>query len=116
MKRKSNKMKKRASVYTEEDDLHAKVPFITGFRRPSPSESLAAITEDPNYISLATQDDDDKNCRYLSPVPAGAFSPVPVPVSLDDWLAQYCEKGQTFREYMQSVCTRFDLNYTTYYT
>eukprot|EP00118_Oscarella_pearsei_P004824 m.21178 g.21178 ORF g.21178 m.21178 type:complete len:375 (+) comp28147_c0_seq5:181-1305(+) len=63
------------------------VPFARGFRRPTQDKCSSALgfKGDPprEYQS-------DKNF----------FEPVPNPTSVDDWLAQYNEKGQTYGHFL----------------
>jgi len=63
------------------------VPFVRRFRRPSQKESIAACAD------LSMRDE-------LKPL--SSFKPVPRCTSQDDWLAQYCEEGQSFTEFIET--------------
>ena len=69
------------------------VPYARGFRPPS-------ITQSRNAIGLS------RNAKTTDP-PTNAFtplseffSPVPPPTSIDDWLAQYSETGQSYAQFL----------------
>ncbi|KAL4227866.1 metallopeptidase [Mactra antiquata] len=72
--------------------VEASIPYASGFSKPS-------VTSCQNAIG------------YSGPIPhefdpsAGKnnfdfFPPIPNPSSVDDWLAQYCEEGQTYKQFL----------------
>ena len=63
------------------------VNFANGFREPNDSDRVAAVGR--------LNDDEDK--VWFDP---DLFEPVPRPDSIDDWLAQYDEEGQTFEAFL----------------
>jgi archaemetzincin len=63
------------------------VPYVTGFHPPSHIEA-----------TLACGDINSK--KYLNP--ENSFKPIPKCNSENDWLAQYCEEGQSFPEFIQT--------------
>lgn len=77
------KLNKKSSVSKKRH-----VPYAKGFTPPTNRIQLAAIGNDQNLAEFSPGSDDD-----------GFFSPVPQPSDIDDWLAQYCEEGQTYRQF-----------------
>lgn len=66
------------------------VSFAAGFRLPTPKQSR-------NAIGLSTIP------NILEPGPENAhFQRIPQPESIDDWLAQYNEEGQSFKSYLRT--------------
>ena len=63
------------------------VPYVTGFHPPSHREAILACGD--------TNSKKDYN-------PYTSFKPVPKCNSENDWLAQYCEEGQSFPEFIQT--------------
>ena len=85
-----------------------RVPFARGFSRPTHSEVKRALgafeprgRKDPSDWELRDHFADAQGPKSVS-----HFSQIPDPVSIDDWLAQYAEEGQTFDEYRTFVTTR----------
>lgn len=78
----------------QESDLKArlkqrrKIPFAKGYRPPSQKEQLAAVGFKGSVLPLEYSDVEFGDKFFL---------PVPEPKSIDDWLAQYPEEGQSFR-------------------
>ncbi|XP_041362880.1 archaemetzincin-2-like [Gigantopelta aegis] len=66
------------------------VPYASGFKPPSKSSQLKAI----GFVSPPTIE------PVFSPSPE-FFQPVPHPISIDDWLAQYAEEGQTYNQFVR---------------
>lgn len=82
------------------------VPYATGFRPPQDREQLEAIGFTPRQ---ATNQAKVKGCspslprEYMVHSNDGKnfFNQVPKPTHIDDWLAQYAEEGQSYREFVQ---------------
>lgn len=66
-----------------------RIPFAKGYLPPSKKEQIAAIGFKHRELPLEYSD-----------VESGEpfFTSMPDPVSVDDWLAQYVEDGQSFRQ------------------
>ena len=70
-----------------------KIPYARGFRKPQLRTSIAAIGDlkpnptNPNF-----------EVKHYS---HEGFSLIPEPVSIDDWLAQYNETGDTFEDFLK---------------
>ena len=70
------------------------VPYAKGFKAPSDNDRIQAIGDaainwrefNPNLVL--------NRFRF--------FKPVPRPTDIDDWLAQYAVKGQTFKQYIEN--------------
>ena len=63
------------------------VPYARGYRPPSERRRDAAVGKiTPSERELQAGE--------------GFFSPVPAPTSIDDWLAQYSEEGQTYDQFV----------------
>ena len=60
------------------------IPYVRGFHPPSGGKCLEAIGESSKVYSPS----DD------------FFPPLPKPTSIDDWLAQYKETGQTYKQFL----------------
>ncbi|XP_059092841.1 archaemetzincin-2-like isoform X2 [Tigriopus californicus] len=66
------------------------IPFVRGFKRPSSRDQIEAIGDlDTEPLSQL------KWFRPRSP-----FEAIPQPQDSNDWLAQYCEEGQTYVEFL----------------
>ena len=81
------------------------LPYAKGFRLPSNKETVEAMGEGPVSKSL----DPGNNAEF--------FSPVPLCTSIDDWLAQYNEEGQTYAQFLEqcpwlSTCKRKSVKQT----
>ena len=63
------------------------VPYARGYRPPSEKRRFAARGK----ISASEREFQTGD---------GFFSPVPAPTSIDDWLAQYNEEGQTYDQFL----------------
>ena len=70
------------------------VPYASGFKPPNKHRQLKAVGFDgavPLEYSTGTSPD-DKSFQF--------FKPIPRPTSIDDWLAQYDEDGQTYKQFL----------------
>ena len=65
------------------------VPYAVGFRRPSKRAQLKAIGWVP-----------PEDVEPIFKPSTEFFNPVPRPVTIDDWLAQYVEEGQTYDQFI----------------
>ena len=63
------------------------VPYARGFHPPSSKKCLEAIGSGP----LMREYDNSDNF----------FREIPKPTSVDDWLAQYNETGQTYKQFLR---------------
>ena len=63
------------------------VPYARGFHPPSPKKRLEAIGSG----QLAREYDPANNF----------FKEIPKPTSIDDWLAQYNETGQSYKQFLR---------------
>lgn len=84
---------KEPSVNEETCELPVK--YATGFKPPSHIETLKAIgfkKDIPVEYQIA-KDGDDSGMVF--------FKPIPPPRDIDDWLAQYCEQGQTYKQFLE---------------
>lgn len=82
---------KGSKVSVEGKDI--KIPYASGFKPPNASQRKHAIgfgSEIPAEF--------DPSLRKDAPE---FFPSVPEPTSVDDWLAQYAEEGQTFRQFLR---------------
>ena len=67
------------------------VPFAVGFHPPTPKQSINAIGISPLPI-------------HFEPGPENAFfQMISQPCSIDDWLAQYKEEGQSYKNFLR-IC------------
>ncbi|KAK3096912.1 hypothetical protein FSP39_004719 [Pinctada imbricata] len=69
------------------------IPYARGFKVPSPQKRRQAVGKDaelPDYNPDPYQGFD-------------FFPPIPAPQSIDDWLAQYAEGGQTFSQFVRET-------------
>lgn len=67
------------------------VPYARGFRPPSRKLCLEAVTTRPGETLPPEYSDQDG---------AESFAAIPRPSSIDDWLAQYNEEGQTYAQFL----------------
>ena len=67
------------------------VPYARGYRPPSSKRCHNAITHPIVPV--------DALPLYLQPLP-DFYHPIPPPTSIDDWLAQYNESGQSYRQFI----------------
>ncbi|XP_046566265.1 LOW QUALITY PROTEIN: uncharacterized protein LOC124274932 [Haliotis rubra] len=67
------------------------VPYVKGFQVPTIKERTDAIGFDTNNIP--------PQYRPISDITV--FAAIPRPTSIDDWLAQYNVKGQSFSDYVE---------------
>lgn len=66
------------------------VPYARGFRPPTPKQRWTAVSARLNEeIPREFQEE------------AHLFPPIPQPSSVDDWLAQYNEEGQTYSQFLK---------------
>ena len=68
---------------------HARIGFIEGFILPSRSEKIRALGRDHAQISQRKEFESDSEL----------WSDVPAPSHIDDWLAQYEEEPQSYRQW-----------------
>ena len=86
---------KRRKIVKEKISYPSKrpvIPYAKGFKPSSELQSLNAIgfcNKVPKEFDPNLQND---GVRF--------FEPIPKPESVDDWLAQYCEEGQTYKQYL----------------
>ena len=66
----------------------ASIPFVRGFRRPTPLKCARAL----GYEKETPPREYDVGENF--------FRPIPDPKSIDDWLAQYNEEGQTYDDFL----------------
>ena len=64
------------------------VPYVRGFHPPTAEKCLEAIGSTPRLDKAYTPSD-------------SFFPPLPHPTSIDDWLAQYKESGQTYKLFLE---------------
>ena len=81
------------------------VPYARGFAPPTAKQRDRALN---------LQDLEEKLSRQLVPGKDGLFVPVPQPTSIDDWLAQYKEEGQTYAQFL-SQCPWLSNRKVKYY-
>jgi len=67
------------------------VPYVRGFTPPTAKRREKA---------LSVRDLKPELARLLLPKDDELFVPVPRPTSIDDWLAQYNEEGQTYAQFL----------------
>ena len=67
------------------------IPYARGFRPPSSKKCIAAITHPILPLDLIPS--------HLKPDET-SFSPISRPTSIDDWLAQYNEPGQSYQQFL----------------
>lgn len=72
--------------------MSAQVPFVRGFRPPSEKQRLAAL------LARGERSEADVPPAFR-PGPARFFPPLARPSHENDWLAQYKEEGQSFRDF-----------------
>ena len=68
------------------------VPYIRGFKPPSPGKCVSAISHPPLSLSSLPS--------HLKPNET-SFSKLAKPTSVDDWLAQYNEPGQNYAKFLR---------------
>lgn len=66
------------------------ISFCRGFHLPTPTEIAEALGNSSPAI-------------FQSLLSSKLFSKVPKPTSIDDWLAQYKEEGQTFDKFLEET-------------
>lgn len=84
-----NKGKRRARTTTEET-----IPYASGFKPPNSKDSRNAIGF-LNEIPVEFESSHDVEDKFEF------FPLVPNPTNIDDWLAQYCEEGQTYKQFLK---------------
>ena len=84
--------------------MASSVPWAVGFKPPTRKQSVAAIEQKkwlPSAEGSAARLEDQlrqtSDSAHL--LDAARFHPLPKPTSIDDWLAQYVEPGQTVSEF-----------------
>ncbi|XP_045215543.2 archaemetzincin-2-like [Mercenaria mercenaria] len=71
-----------------------KIPYVSGFKAPSARDSRNAI----GFTSEIPVDFDPSTNVGVG---FEFFPHLPEPTHIDDWLAQYCEEGQTFKQFVK---------------
>ena len=66
------------------------ISFCRGFHPPTLTETAEALGDSPPVI-------------FQNLLSSKLFSQVPKPTSIDDWLAQYREEGQTFDQFLKET-------------
>ena len=79
---------KRAKTAASESQKE--ISFCRGFHPPTPAETAEALGDSPPVI-------------FQKSLSSKLFSQVPKPTSIDDWLAQYKEEGQTFDQFLEET-------------
>ena len=85
------------------------VPFARGFKRRSYEECHQALGYKPgdtlpkeyNFTFKNDQSKRQKTTPDMKVDSGSIFSPIPDPTSQDDWLAQYNEDGQTYKQFLE---------------
>lgn len=70
------------------------VPYARGFRLPTAKQRNKAV-------SFGLNDEVGKEYQECTDHEKPHFSPLPKPSSIDDWLAQYDEEGQTYSRFLR---------------
>ena len=68
------------------------IPYARGFKLPTAKQRSKAVS------ACASEDVSSLVKDFQE---ASHFSPIPHPTSIDDWLAQYNEEGQTYSQFMR---------------
>lgn len=68
------------------------VPYASGFKPPNKQIQTQAIGFDGIIPIEYTVSSDESDITF--------FKPIPQPTSIDDWLAQYDEDGQTYKQFL----------------
>lgn len=68
------------------------VPYAIGFKPPSEIQRKNAIGFGKEIPTEFERECTEDGFEF--------FKPIPRPASIDDWLAQYCEVGQTYKQFM----------------
>lgn len=71
------------------------VPYARGFHPPSEKRCQEALSRRGGKGAL----NEELGKEYEAGT--GFFPPIPKPTSIDDWLAQYNETGQTFKQFLE---------------
>ena len=64
----------------------AVVPYARGYKQPTDKQRLSAVGNAAGRKEFSADD--------------SFYSPIPAPTSIDDWLAQYNEEGQTYNQFV----------------
>lgn len=81
----SKRRRKRSSAAGE------RIPYARGFVPPTAKQRSRALHPQDLEVKLA---------REILPENENFFFPIPQPTSIDDWLAQYNEEGQTYVQFL----------------
>ncbi|CAC5404935.1 amzA [Mytilus coruscus] len=71
------------------------IPYASGYVPPTNEEQIKAVGYDC-FVPPEYNCQPDKDFNF--------FKPIPTPTSIDDWLAQYVDPGQSFADYL-STCS-----------
>ncbi|XP_052791442.1 archaemetzincin-2-like [Mya arenaria] len=80
-------------------DVQAEVPWASGFKPPS-------ATVARNAIGYGKQIPDEFDPDLVNKDGSRFFQTIPIPCCVDDWLSQYNEEGQTYKQFL-SDCPWF---------
>ncbi|KAL3866504.1 hypothetical protein ACJMK2_043797 [Sinanodonta woodiana] len=86
---KANKRKKQKFIRQKESNF---VPFATGFKPPTRCQSRLAIGCEPMIKDFDPGAECSHGFKY--------FKTISHPTDIDDWLAQYNEEGQTYKQFL----------------
>ena len=73
----------------KKEPILRQVPYAKGFRPPTATQRLRAV---------ASCRQEEIGIEYSE---GNSFSPIPKPASIDDWLAQYNEEGQSYSHFLR---------------
>ena len=86
------------------------VPYVRGFHPPTRSEAVEASIFTENHLPYtekalkeALERREKEDLGVIEELkPHSSFKPIPKCTSIDDWLAQYCETGQSFSCFIET--------------
>lgn len=91
--RTSSSSKRKSSAPEQKDLAEEVVGYATGFKLPSPKRIRCAIGFDSDIPKEFNPGEPAKDGFEF-------FKSIPVPTDIDDWLAQYNEEGQTYKQFL----------------
>ena len=91
-KQTESKRKKLKEDHKDSPNRSSGIKFAKGFHLPTQKETVAACNGSSK---------DTESVAFNTSVHSKFFRPVPPPSCEDDWLAQYNEEGQTFKQFKQ---------------
>ncbi|GFR77509.1 archaemetzincin-2-like [Elysia marginata] len=83
-----SKASSKRKIKSKVTNHHKPIPYAKGFHPPSQQVKSRAIGFGTNSIPQEYKDD------------GSSFPPIPHPTNQDDWLAQYVEEGQSYKDYL----------------